>query len=126
LRLCLEVSTLYICEMETLTDQIVSGTSVILLLVYGAYLFFQLKSHAAIFNQTSAKTKRTNKIATGEASKGIANIGQMGASLGIQASQPIELPDEEEEPQLHIWVAAFTLAASTVLVALCAEFMVTD
>jgi len=97
---------------------------VILLLVYGAYLFFQLKSHSHIFNKPSAKTKRTNRVASGETSKGIANIGQMGASLGIQASQPIELPDEEEEPQLHIWVAAFTLAASTALVALCAEFMV--
>ncbi|OXV06452.1 hypothetical protein Egran_05780 [Elaphomyces granulatus] len=101
------------------------GTSVILLLVYGAYLFFQLKTHSEIFNERSAKTKRIDRVASGEARKGIANIGQMSASLGFQASQLVELP-EDEEPQLHIWVAVFTLAASTALVALSAEFMVTD
>jgi len=96
---------------------------VILLLVYGAYLFFQLKTHSEIFNERSAKTKRIDRVASGEARKGIANIGQMSASLGFQASQLVELP-EDEEPQLHIWVAVFTLTASTALVALCAEFMV--
>ncbi|KAN0069050.1 Sodium/calcium exchanger domain containing protein [Elaphomyces granulatus] len=101
------------------------GTSVILLLVYGAYLFFQLKTHSEIFNERSAKTKRIGRVASGEARKGIANIGQMSASLGFQASQLVELL-EDEEPQLHIWVAVFTLTASTALVALCAEFMVTD
>lgn len=116
---------MYICEMEVLTESIVSGTSVILLLVYGAYLFFQLKTHSEIFNERSAKTKRIDRVASGEARKGIANIGQMSASLGFQASQLVEL-SEDEEPQLHIWVAVFTLTASTALVALCAEFMVTD
>ena len=32
--------------------------------------------------------------------------------------------EEDDEPQLHIWVAVFTLAAATVIIALCAEFMV--
>ena len=32
--------------------------------------------------------------------------------------------EEGDEPLLHIWVAVFTLAAATVVIALCAEFMV--
>lgn len=103
------------------------GTSVILLVVYGAYLFFQLKSHVEIYNKPSEKTeKRGNKKSEGDASKGLAQIGRMGASLAGQNEQLqiVDPEDEAEEPQLHIWVAVFTLAASTVLVALCAEFMV--
>ena len=34
--------------------------------------------------------------------------------------------DDEETPQLSLWVALFTLGASTVLVAICAEFMVSS
>ncbi|KAL2221648.1 sodium/calcium transporter [Thermoascus aurantiacus ATCC 26904] len=107
------------------------GTSVILLVVYGAYLFFQLKSHTEMYNRPSPKSeKRSNKISEGDASKGIAQIGQMTATLGAQRPEQVQIQipepaeDEPETPQLNIWVAVFTLAASTVLVALCAEFMV--
>ncbi|KAL1986353.1 hypothetical protein VTN96DRAFT_6585 [Rasamsonia emersonii] len=103
------------------------GTSVILLVVYGAYLFFQLKSHVEIYNKPSEKTeKRGNKKSEGDASKGLAQIGMMGASLAGKNEhvQMVEPEEETEEPQLHIAVAVFTLAASTALVAVCAEFMV--
>lgn len=99
----------------------------ILLVVYGAYLFFQLKSHVEIYNKPSEKTeKRGNKKSEGDASKGLAQIGMMGASLAGKNEhvQMVEPEEETEEPQLHIAVAVFTLAASTALVAVCAEFMV--
>ncbi|OAX83992.1 calcium/proton exchanger [Emergomyces africanus] len=104
------------------------GTSVILLAVYGAYLFFQLKSHTEMYNRPSEKVeKRRARIGTGDATKGIAQIGAgISASMGGENSQrvPITVPDEKEEPQLTIWVALFTLAISTTLVAFCAEAMV--
>ncbi|OJD16291.1 calcium/proton exchanger [Emergomyces pasteurianus Ep9510] len=104
------------------------GTSVILLAVYGAYLFFQLKSHTEMYNKPSEKVeKRRARIGTGDATKGIAQIGAgISASMGGENSQRvlIAVPDEREEPQLTIWVALFTLAVSTTLVALCAEAMV--
>ncbi|OJJ47983.1 hypothetical protein ASPZODRAFT_141535 [Penicilliopsis zonata CBS 506.65] len=106
------------------------GTSVILLVVYGCYLFFQLKSHTEIYNAPSPKVeKRRNKVAEGEASKGIARIGQIGASMAGQNAtqmtmQESEGEDEGEEPQLSVTVAVATLVISTVFVALCAEFMV--
>ena len=104
------------------------GTSVILLVVYGCYLFFQLKSHTEIYNRPSPKVeKRRQKIGGGDASRGIAQIGKMTATMAGQNAQQMKLqdPDEEpEEPQLSIFVALLTLTISTVLVALCAEFMV--
>ncbi|KAK2796241.1 hypothetical protein FQN50_009631 [Emmonsiellopsis sp. PD_5] len=104
------------------------GTSVILLGVYGAYLFFQLKSHTEMYNKPSEKAeKRRGKVGSGDASKGIAQIGAgISASMGGENAQrvPITEVEEEEVPQLSLWVALFTLAASTALVALCAEAMV--
>ncbi|EEH06700.1 vacuolar H+/Ca2+ exchanger [Histoplasma capsulatum G186AR] len=104
------------------------GTSVILLTVYGSYLFFQLKSHTEMYNKPSEKVeKRRGRVGAGDATKGIAQIGAgISATMGGENSQrvPMAIPDEKEEPQLTVWVALFTLAVSTALVALCAEAMV--
>jgi len=65
------------------------GTSIILLLIYIAYLYFQLKSHADLFNDTEAQE------------------------------------GEGEEPQLlGPWAAGVVLVVITVLVAVCAEYLV--
>lgn len=99
-----------------------------LLVVYGCYLFFQLRTHTEIYNKPSPKVeKRRVKIAEGDASRGIAQIGKMSASMAGQNVHQIKLQnpdDEEEEPQLHLIVAFVTLGISTALVAVCAEFMV--
>lgn len=107
------------------------GTSVILLVVYAAYLFFQLKSHAEIYNTPSEKTeKRTKKRAEGDTQKGVIAMGNLGASMTSQTAQhdlesrESDDVDDEEVPQLHFYVAILTLVISTVFVALCAEFMV--
>lgn len=105
-----------------------AGTSIILLFVYGCYLFFQLKSHTEIYNRPSPKVeKRRQKVSEGAASRGLAQIGKMTATMGGQNAQQMQLheeEDDEEQPQLSMWVAVLTLAISTAFVALCAEFMV--
>ncbi|THC99366.1 hypothetical protein EYZ11_001178 [Aspergillus tanneri] len=112
----------------TAVAQLSRGTSVILLVVYGCYLFFQLKSHTEMYNQPSPKVeKRRQKITGGDASRGIAQIGKMSATMAGQNAQQMQLQDPEDEPeqpQLSIWVAFLTLGISTAFVALCAEFMV--
>ncbi|KAF7155098.1 hypothetical protein CNMCM5623_005306 [Aspergillus felis] len=103
------------------------GTSIILLFVYGCYLFFQLKSHTEIYNRPSPKVeKRRQKVSGGDASRGLAQIGKMTATMGGQNAQQMQLheEDDEEQPQLSIWVAVLTLTIATTFVALCAEFMV--
>ena len=104
------------------------GTAVLLLIVYACYLFFQLKTHAEIYNAPSEKVeKRRTKVEGGDATKNLVTMGAgISASLGGPSAQGnlTRNPEEREQPLLSIWVAMFTLAASTALVAICAEFMV--
>lgn len=105
------------------------GTAILLLVVYGAYLLFQLKTHASMYNAPSKKVeKRSKQVEKGDANKGMAQIGAgISASMGGQMTQatPVQEPEEEtEQPQLSKGVAIATLAISTALVAICAEFMV--
>lgn len=114
------------------------GVSVILLFVYCCYLYFQLKTHADIFNETSEKTATYTHSSNNVASEGVhgtvASIAVMAATTaGPQASQARqnasrdgdeEEDDDDEDPQLHFWVAIAQLTISTVIIALCAEFMV--
>ncbi|KAJ5214901.1 hypothetical protein N7468_010580 [Penicillium chermesinum] len=110
------------------TAQLSRGTSVLLLIVYGAYLFFQLKSHTEMYNRPSPKVeKRRQHIGEGDASRGLASIGKMTAgALGAQSDQvQMQDPDDEpEQPQLSVLSAILTLVISTALVGVCAEFMV--
>lgn len=105
------------------------GTSVLLLITYGCYLFFQLKSHVDMYNRPSPKVeKRRQRIGEGDANRGIAQIAKMSAaSMGGEHAQQVQMqdPDDEpEQPQLTILVALITLGIATTLVAVCAEFMV--
>lgn len=118
--------------LQTIKDakitQLSRGTAILLLVVYGAYLFFQLKTHASMYSEPSIKVeKRRTKVEEGDSIKGIANMGaNISASMGGSAAQgtPMREPEDKELPQLSKWVALFTLAAATALVAICAEFMV--
>ena len=104
------------------------GVAIILLVLYGCYLFFQLKTHTDMYNEPSQKAdKRRVKVVKGDALRGMAQAGaNASAATGGDISQdnPMQINDGPDLPQLSIVVAVFTLAASTALVAVCAEFMV--
>lgn len=119
------------------------GTSVILLVVYAGYLYFQLKTHSSIFAEESQKvpmrpSKRAldpNAIKKGMVGPaglmGLPGVNEEGASNNIKLQQmlnampTVDEDDEEgEDPQLSFTVAVITLVGSTVLIAFCAEFLV--
>lgn len=117
------------------------GTSVILLVVYAAYLLFQLKTHQSVFTEESekvpAKPWKSNAVGSGAVKQGLAMPGALlghGVAdeneterLSKMMMNPKRLDedeDDEEEPQLHFFVALATLLIATVIIALCAEFMV--
>ncbi|KAI1493545.1 Sodium/calcium exchanger protein-domain-containing protein [Biscogniauxia mediterranea] len=120
--------------------QLSHGVSVILLFVYGFYLLFQLKTHSSVFNEESQKVpakdlfKKRGSNQDASVASVIAKTGGLnapiplggGRSYEVMVRNPtlIEEEDEEEEPQLNFIVALATLAISTVIIALCAEGMV--
>lgn len=119
------------------------GTAVILLVVYCAYLFFQLKTHIDVFNEPSQKVERKS-FRRKPSTEGINGLIQSGTAVGAGAGGPLvdehdgqalagmhrhedtdsEEEDEEEKATLSGWVALLTLFIATILVAFCAEFMV--
>ncbi|OLN97406.1 Vacuolar calcium ion transporter 1 [Colletotrichum chlorophyti] len=120
------------------------GTAVILLIIYASYLFFQLKTHNAVFNEESqkvaAKPWGRGGLKEGALARGLAGAGARMAQTGVRGEGEAERAelsrimmqrhdeeeDEEEEPQLHFFVAVGTLTISTVLIAFCAEAMVSS
>ncbi|OAP57239.1 calcium/proton exchanger [Fonsecaea erecta] len=102
--------------------QLSRGTAILLLIVYGCYLFFQLKSHAAIYNAPSAKNE-TRDVGAKFKDAVIPDKLRSKKMPGAETPEP-EADDEPEQPQLSVLVAVLTLAISTVLVALNAEYLV--
>lgn len=78
------------------------GTAIILLILYILYLLFQLKTHAHLFDEESSSEDSS------------------GHQEGEQGEQ-----DKDEEPQiLSPIAAAVTLVVITIVVAVCAEYLV--
>ncbi|KUI56831.1 Vacuolar calcium ion transporter [Cytospora mali] len=119
------------------------GTSVILLVVYAGYLYFQLKTHQDVFAEESQKvpmrpSKRAlhpgaiKKGMVGPAGlMGLPGKNEEGSSNNAELQKVLnanptgeEDDDEGEDPQLSFTVAMGTLVGSTVLIAFCAEFLV--
>jgi len=128
------------------------GTAVILLFVYGVYLFFQLKSHAVLFNIPSQKVPKRSELEPSamqhllqqSANAGAGSLGHApiqgqphprnslfpiagGSSAEDAKDEPVEEEDEDEDgpqPELLLVTAIILLAVSTALVAICAEFLV--
>lgn len=71
------------------------GTSIILLVLYVMYLWFQLRTHHNLFHDQASATE----------------------------SQPEE-EEHEEEPAMSPWSAAAVLVVTTVLVSICADYLV--
>jgi Ca2+:H+ antiporter len=72
------------------------GTAIILLILYVMYLYFQLRSHAQLFEESN----------------------------GSDAENAGGAEEEEEERILSPWAATVALVIVTVLVAVCADYLV--
>ena len=109
------------------TAELSRGTSILLLIVYACYLFFQLKSHTKMFSEPSPKAAKRNVGHKFKAAVVPDRFRRSSATPPPSAEELQATADEghqQEEPNLSLWVAIGTLAASTVLVALNAEYLV--
>ena len=82
------------------------GTAIILLILYVLYLVFQLKTHAKLFDEEAERQQ--NEQNQGDESQGAGE----------------DQDKEEETPILSPWSAGVALVLITVLVAVCAEYLV--
>ncbi len=95
------------------------ATSIVLLLIYALYLFFQLKTHAYLYEETATGIAPSTS-STVDAERGSSE------NLPTSSNQVSGLGAEVEEAEISVLSALLVLLVSTVLVALCAEFMVSS
>lgn len=108
--------------------QMSRGVAVILVVIYMAYLVFQLWSHAHLYNDIEGPTGSTQYPDTVKA--GVRNIRRFGRSKKVDENdkgalarsesttevEGSEREESEEEPQLNFPVTIILLAGSTVIV----------
>ena len=97
------------------------GTSIIILVSYALYIFFQLRTHRRMFDTPSAKNP-TRSVIPEKLRRPSSPPKIDRGPLGLQLSDIDKDEDEIEEPTLSFPVAILTLIISTVLVAFNAEF----
>ncbi|KAI1141524.1 Calcium/proton exchanger [Hypoxylon sp. FL0543] len=90
------------------------GTAIILLLLYVLYLFFQLRTHHKLFSAESGEVRDVTQLPPEAAA---ANL-QPGSNEGHV--------EEEEEEEMHMspFSAGVVLIVTTVLVSICADYLV--
>ncbi|KAI0899245.1 Calcium/proton exchanger [Annulohypoxylon nitens] len=91
------------------------GTAIILLLLYVLYLFFQLRTHHKLFSAES-----------GVESQSTQNESQLPAEAAAEnvRSAVQESSEESEEPHMSPYSAGAVLIVTTVLVSICADYLV--
>lgn len=116
------------------------GMAIILMTIYGLYLYFELKTHADGFNEESQKVairprknKRTPRavhkrlVQAGGIAAGPGRItyeGRLGNSHELVASDAVDGEDEEAGwPQLHLYVCLAVLVIGTTILAFNTQFM---
>ena len=119
------------------------GVAILLLMVYGCYLLFQLKTHVDLYNEKSEKvekrkkkpkkgSKNDGKKEAGDSRKSMVAIGGLAGAQGpgvadevmTMAGEQAQNEEERETPTLSKLSGFLTLAISTALVGVCAESMV--
>ena len=106
--------------------QLSRGTSVILLLVYGSYLF-QPHTHLHLYNVRSRGVSTASLVRRNRNSgEGSPSTSQHPHINSTAAEGPAVNPEEEEQeaPALTVWFAIGVLVASAIFIALCAECLV--
>ena len=107
------------------------GISMILLVVYINFLYFQLGSHAQMFNEPSPKVlKRRSSHQEGDVKRNLAAIGAGLTSMGNEAKQVVpprsaELEGEtlgQEVPQLSVITLILSLPLATTVLAFNTSF----
>lgn len=98
------------------------GTSVVIMLSYALWLFFQLKTNRSMFDVPPASSARTKGDLTDEDKKGLGSKGDQKAENSGEPDKPEKPEEEENESQLGFYVAIATIAICATLLGFNIEF----
>ncbi|TGO47755.1 hypothetical protein BOTNAR_0507g00020 [Botryotinia narcissicola] len=94
------------------------GTAIVLLFVYGIYLFFQLKTHSYVFNpEAGLYIKRAPRMTVKDAKKDT-------ITKNVSSPSAVDSTGEDLEPHLSMTVGTITLIIGTVVLAFNTTFAV--
>ncbi|KAI0477776.1 Calcium/proton exchanger [Xylariaceae sp. FL0804] len=109
-------------ERNKTTLALSRGTAIILLLLYVLYLWFQLRTHHNLFGSDSpAQDEPAQLESQPQAPSDNANTQVSGAADDVRRDSSKE---EEDEAHMSPWAAAAVLIVATVLVSVCADYLV--
>ncbi|KAJ6513321.1 Sodium/calcium exchanger protein-domain-containing protein [Mycena sanguinolenta] len=95
--------------------------AIILLFIYGSYLFFQLYSHTTLYSDDSADVAKSTKYTPKEKKL---KKGDATPTVTSPTTEVAHEEEEVEEPQLSVYMTIGLLAVVTVIVAVTAEWLV--
>ncbi|KAI3335690.1 calcium/proton exchanger [Ustulina deusta] len=105
---------------KDITLSLSRGTAIILLLIYVLYLWFQLRTHHNLFRNESPSVKaKPTQIEEAETGLGEAGIAISGVARNEEQDE-----ESEDEAVMSPWSAAGVLVVTTVLVSICADYLV--
>jgi len=109
-------------EGRQITLSLSRGTAIILLIIYALYLWFQLRTHHNLFgSETAGIEAGPAQVQEAEVEEGRDGPNGTNASAPSNANQGSE---DEHENAMSPWSAASVLVVVTVLVAICADYLV--
>jgi len=94
------------------------GTSILLLVVYVAYLIFQLKTHVELFEppKTTGETQESHAVQNGNQNQG--DVENQGGRIIVQEEE------EEEVAKMNMASAGVFLLVVTIITSFCADWLV--
>ncbi|KAI0539105.1 calcium/proton exchanger [Xylaria digitata] len=105
---------------QDITLSLSRGTAIILLVIYALYLWFQLRTHHNLFGSGSAGVEagpaQVEEAEADQHQNGTANLE------GARNEQQNE--ESEDETVMSPWSAAGVLVVTTILVSICADYLV--
>lgn len=104
---------------QNITLSLSRGTAIILLLIYVLYLWFQLRTHHNLFGNQATLEAGPAQVEGAEAGQ-----GEGAAADPDAAGNDNEVGESEDEVVMSPWSAAGVLVVTTVLVSICADFLV--
>lgn len=106
-------------DEQNITLSLSRGTAIILLLIYVLYLWFQLRTHHNLFGNQAALEAGPAQAERAEAEEGGGATADPDA-----AGSDNRVGESEDEAVMSPWSAAAVLVVTTILVSICADYLV--